>query len=134
MDRMFQVAGRDLYMLAEYQHDGLASGSVDEYVGVLLSEPFARGELQVLGRDETVFQATYQLHPLLGVGGLWLWNLNDRSALLAPSIMYSASDNATVTAGIQIGLGNDQVTEERPLPSEYGLAGSTAFASLSWFF
>ena len=134
VDRLFRVAGRDLYLLAEYQHDGLAASSPDEYLDVLRSEPFARGELQVLGRDETVLQASYQLHPLWSVSGLWLWNVNDRSALLSPSVVYSASDETAILGGVLVGTGDDQVTVERPLPSEYGLSGTTAYLSVSWFF
>jgi hypothetical protein len=36
--------------------------------------------------------------------------------------------------GIFFGFGDDQPTEGRPLPSEYGLAGTTGFASVSVFF
>ncbi len=134
VDRLFRVSGRDLYLLAEYQHDGLAASSADEYVEVLRSEPFARGELQVLGRDETVLQASYQVHPLWSVAGLWLWNLNDRSALLSPSVAYSASDETAILGGVLVGIGDDRLTAERPLPSEYGLSGTTAYLSVSWFF
>ena len=134
IDRLLRINGRDLFVLGEYQHDGLGAASVEEYLGVLLSEPFTRGELQVLGRDETVVQASYQLHPLWGVAGLWLWNLNDRSMLLSPSMSYSASEEANVTAGLFFGLGDDNVTPDRQLPSEYGLAGATAYLSMSWFF
>ena len=134
VDRLLQVGGRDLFVLAEYQRDGLGAGGTEEYLGVLLSEPFTRGELQVLGRDETVVQASYQLHPLWGVAGLWLWNLNDRGVLLSPSVSYSASEEASVTGGLLFGLGDDQITPDRPLPSEYGLAGATAYLSMSWFF
>ncbi len=134
IDRLLRVNGRDLFVLGEYQHDGLGAASVEEYLGVLLSEPFTRGELQVLGRDETVVQVSYQLHPLWGVAGLWLWNLNDRSILLSPSMSYSASEEANVTAGLFFGLGDDKITPDRQLPSEYGLAGATAYLSMSWFF
>lgn len=134
VDRLLQVGGRDLFVLAEYQHDGLGAAGTEEYLGVVLSEPFTRGELQVLGRDETVVQASYQLHPLWGVAGIWLWNLNDRSVLVSPSVSYSASESASVTGGLLFGFGDDHITPSRPLPSEYGLAGATAYLSMSWFF
>lgn len=134
VDRLLQVGGRDLFVLAEYQRDGFGAAGSREYLDVVLSEPFTRGELQVLGRDETVVQASYQLHPLWDVGGLWLWNLNDRSVLLSPSVSYSASEGASVAGGVLFGLGDDQVTPDRPRPSEYGVAAVTAYLSMSWFF
>ena len=81
VDRLTQVKQRDLYVIVEYQHDGLGAASVSEYPVVRRSKPFSRGELQVLGRDETVVQASYQLRPLWSLAGVWIWNLNDRSAL-----------------------------------------------------
>jgi len=35
---------------------------------------------------------------------------------------------------VLIGVGDDQSTPERPIPSEYGLSGTTGYVSLSWFF
>ncbi len=134
LDRQFQAGGRDVFVVFEYQRDGLGAASPDEYPAVVQSETFARGEHQVLGRDETVVQASYQVHPLWSLAGLWLWNLNDRSALVAPSVAYSASDEASISGGVFFGIGDDRVTGARPLPSEYGLAGTTAYVSLSWFF
>ncbi|MDA1091828.1 MAG: hypothetical protein O3A25_00955 [Acidobacteria bacterium] len=134
VDRILQLAGRDLSVGFEYQRDNLAAADPTAYLRVVLSEPFRRGEFQVLGRDETVVFAAYQVHPLVGLSGLWLWNLNDRSALLAPSLSYSAGDDVSVTVGVYIGVGENTVTVERPLASEYGLSGTTGFASVSWFF
>jgi len=134
VDRLTQVKQRDLYVIVEYQRDGLGAASVDEYPGIVQSDPFSRGELQVLGRDETVVQASYQLRPLWSLAGVWIWNLNDRSALISSSVAYSLSDDASITGGVFLGIGSDQVTARRPLPSEYGLAGTTVFVSLSRFF
>ena len=134
IDRQVQAGGRDLTLAAEYQRDGLGAAGPDELADLLLSETFLRGEHQVLGRDEAVLQASYQLHPLWNVAGLWLWNLNDRSAILGPSLAYSAADNAAIAAGVFLGIGNDEATGDLPLPSEYGLAGVTGFISFSWYF
>jgi len=133
-DRQLQLRGRDLFLVLEYQRDGLGAPSPDEYLSVVQSETFARGEHQVLGRDETVVQASYQVHPLWSLAGLWLWNLNDRSALVAPSVAYAAGNEASISGGVFFGIGDDRATDLRPLPSEYGLAGTTAYVSLSWFF
>ena len=134
LDRILQVRGRDLFLIVEYQRDNLAAADPSEYLEIVVSKPFRRGEFQVLGRDETVLQASYQFHPLWSLGGLWLWNLNDRSALLAPSLAYSASSDVSITGGIYVGVGDSAITSTRPLPSEYGLSGTTGYASLSWFF
>ena len=134
LDRLFQLRGKDTYLLVEYQYDQLGAAGPDEYLDVVSSDPFARGELQVIGRDETVLQASVQVHPLWSVSGLWLCNLNDRSVLLSPTVAYSLSNEASIAAGVLVGIGDDEVTAARPLPSEYGLASVTAYLSASWFF
>ena len=134
VDRQAQVGGRDLTLAVEYQRDGLGAAGPDELLDLLAADTFQRGEHQVLGRDEAVVQASYQMHPLWNVSGLWLWNLNDRSAILGPSVAYSAADDAAIAAGVFVGIGNDAATDDLPLPSEYGLAGVTGFISFNWYF
>ena len=134
LDRLLQVGGRDTSVLLEYQHDGLAAAGPEEYLDIVQSPEFMRGELQVLGRDEAVFQMSYQLHPLWSVAGLGLVNLNDGSALISPGFAYSAGDEVSISGGVYFGIGESAVSPERPLPSEYGLSGTTGYASLSWFF
>ena len=134
VDRLLQVGGRDLMLVFEYQRDGFGATTPDEYLDVVFSDPAKRGELQVLGRDETVLQVSYRLHPLWSVAGLGLWNLNDCSALISPSFTYSVSDESSFVGGMFFGVGDDESTLARPLPSEYGVAGTTAYLSLNWFF
>lgn len=134
VDHLRQIGERDLYIVLEYQRDGLGASTPARYASLLASDTFLRGEHQVLGRDETALQGSYRVHPLWSLAGLWLWNLNDRSALVSPSVSYSASDAAGVTVGAFLGIGDDKIAQTRPVPSEFGLSGTTAFASLSWFF
>jgi hypothetical protein len=134
IDRQIGVRGKDMYLVVEYQHDGLAAAGADDYLDLFRTDPFIRGELQVLGRDETAVQASYQIHPLWGIAAMWLWNLNDKSTLIGPSFSLSASDEATVSGGAFFGFGDDEPTEERPLPSEYGLAGVSLWVSASVYF
>ena len=134
LDRQLQIHGRDLTLAVEYQRDDLGAAAPDAYPATLASATFLRGEHQVLGRDETVVRVAYQLHPLWSLSGLSLWNLNDLSTTLGGSVAHSAGDDAAVTAGAFLGLGDDVATDTCPLPSEYGLAGLTGYLSLSWYF
>lgn len=134
VDRQIAVAGKDMYFVLEYQYDGLAATSANDYVALFQTATFLRGELQVLGRNETAFQTSYQIHPLLSLSGMWLWNLNDESTLISPSVAYSAGDEISVSAGVFFGFGDDEASVTRPLPSEYGAGGTTLFFSVSLFF
>lgn len=131
-DRRVTFWGRDLYVVLEYQHDELGATSGRELLAVVQSEPFVRGELQVLGRDELAAEASYQLHPLVGVEALALWNLHDGSALLAPGVSYSLTDEASARLGAFFGIGDG--ASEPGLPSEYGIVPTIAYLSASLYF
>jgi hypothetical protein len=134
VDHQFRPYDRDLYFVVEYQHDGLAAGGADDYLALFDSEPFLRGELQVVGRHEVAAQASYQIHPLWSAAALGLWNLGDGSFLVAPSFAYSLSNEASLTGGVFFGFGDDESTGALPLPSEYGAVGLTAYVAMSLFF
>jgi len=134
VDHQFRPYDRDLYLVVEYQHDGLGASGTEDYVALFGTDPFLRGELQVLGRDETAVQASYQIHPLWSLATLGLWNLRDGSFLLSPSFAYSLSNEASATGGVFFGFGDEAVTPATPLPSEYGAIGITAYFSLIIFF
>ncbi|UCC47525.1 MAG: hypothetical protein JSV41_08465 [Gemmatimonadota bacterium] len=134
IDTRTDAFDRDLYLVFEYQHDGFGASSTGDLARVIPSEPFARGELQTLGRDVAVGQASYQLHPLLGADLLVLWNLNDGSALLAPGASYSATNEATARAGVFLGIGSDDSSPEGFPRSEFGPVSVVLYASLSLFF
>ena len=115
LDRAFFFANRRTLSFAwEYQRDGLGATSPDDYLGILQSREFRRGELQVFGRDETVVNGAYQFSPLWTVGSFVLWNINDDSVLVAPSLAYSAGDNTAVSGGLFFGFGDTEITEAPP--------------------
>jgi len=134
VDRRLDVYDRELYIIIEYQRDGLGARRAEDYLAVLKSDPFLRGELQVLGRDEIAFQGNYQLTPLASFAAMSLWNLGDGSVLLSPSFSYSVSDEASITGGMFLGFGDGETRPGLPLPSEYGAVSLTAYGAFSLFF
>jgi hypothetical protein len=133
-DRLFALLGRDLYLLAEYQHDGWGAASEDSLLAVIQSDPFRRGEMQVLGMDTGLAQASYQLHPLMGIDGLLLVNLRDGSGLLAPGGTWSVASDWSVRGGIYLGWGDATSTPTDPISSEYGSSPATGYLSITGFF
>jgi hypothetical protein len=134
IDRLFRLLGRDLYVVLEYQHDGFGASSPEGYTDVVTSAPFARGELQVLGQDELVGQASWQVHPLWNTSLLLLWNLNDVSAQLVPGASYSLSNEVRLQGGVFFGIGDSTPTPATPIPSEYGISPTTIYVALNAFF
>ncbi len=136
MDRTFLIAERDLYVVIEYQHDGLGATTPDELVATATSRAFAQSEMQVLGRDTGVLQLSYTLHPLVSASTLWLGSLRDGSFLVSPGLNYSASESLGLRLGAFFGFGEKPVGEVAAwaLESEYGALPRVLFLSANWFF
>ena len=136
LDRTLPVAGRDLYVVIEYQHDGLGATSSDELIAAATSRAFAQSEMQVIGRDTGVLQLSYALHPLVSASALWLGSLRDGSFLVSPGLSYSASESLALRLGAFFGFGDEPAGEDATwtLESEYGALPRVLFVSANWFF
>lgn len=136
LDRTFLTGARDLYVVIEYQHDGLGATSPDELVATATSRAFAQSEMQVLGRDTGVLQLSYALHPLVSASTLWLGSLRDGSFLVSPGLSYSATESLALRLGAFFGFGGDPVVQDLTptLRSEYGALPRVLFMSANWFF
>ena len=108
-DRRFGLAGRDLYVILEYQHDDFGASDAADLTRVLRSEPYRDGEMQVLGEDEIATQGSWQIHPLWSVDLLAQINLRDGSGLIAPGGSYSIDADVSLRGGIYFSYGNDTI-------------------------
>ncbi|MFV1988598.1 MAG: hypothetical protein ACC682_15095 [Gemmatimonadota bacterium] len=133
LDRSFAIGEKDLYVVAEYQYDGLGAAGAQDFASVILSEPARRGELLVLGRHSAAFQLSAQVHPLVSIDGLALANLGDPSVLLGPGLSYSVGSETSLRSGLFMTAGAG-VTEEGLPGSEYGSVPFVAYVSLTTFF
>jgi hypothetical protein len=136
MDRRVGLWNRDLYVVLEYQHDGFGATRPAGLTAVALSAPFLRGELQLLGRDDAALELSYQVHPLVSGELLSLWSVRDGSALLAPAVSISVTNEVGARAGFYLPVGNSAVRgSPLPLPaSEFGTVPSFGFLAASVFF
>jgi hypothetical protein len=134
IDGRLGVGNRDLFYVLEYQRDGFGAGSSADLARVVQSGTFGRGQFQVLGRDELVAQASYQVHPLWNLALLVITNLNDPSTLVSPGASYSISNEVAASGGLFFGIGDDVPSPQSPIPSEYGLVPAFLYLSLTVFF
>ena len=134
LDGRIDAMGRDVFYSLEYQHDGFGASRPEDLLASAQSAAFARGELQVLGRDELVAQGSYQVHPLWGVHLFVLANLHDPSTLVSPAVSYSIGNEISARGGWFFGFGDDTPRSAAPIPSEYGLVPLFLYVSLSLFF
>ncbi len=134
IDGRFGIWNRDLYYVVEYQRDGFGAANPSEFLEVVQSQALARGQLQVLGRDELVAQGAYQIHPLWSLTLLTITNLGDPSTLVSPGASYSIGNEVTAAGGLFFGFGDGTPTVETPIPSEYGLVPTFVYLSVTVFF
>jgi len=133
VDRRFSVGARDLFVVAEFQHDGFGAGSSEDLLRVVASDPFRRGELQVLGREVLALQASYQIHPLWGIDLQAITSLVDGSALLSGGASWSVGPNSGLRGGFFLGFGDGTVDPLTGLGSEFGAQPSVGYLSISHF-
>ncbi len=133
-DRRFSLAGRDLHLVGEVQHDGFGAADPSGYAGVLASRAYRRGELQALGRDEALAQASWQVHPLVSGELLVIVNLRDASSLLAPAVTASLTDDVSARLGLYLSAGHGGLQPGGTPRSEYGAVPAYLYLSLSAFF
>ncbi len=133
-DRRLSVLDRDLYLVLELQRDGLAPARARELPGVLTSDPFRRGQIQLLARDAAAADASWQIHPLLGLEFLLLADLDRGSALLAPAASVSLSNESTLRAGLYLPAGSRSLAAPAVPATAFGATPETAYLSLTLFF
>ncbi len=133
IDRNFTLAGRSLYVAAEYQYDGFGAADAAQLPAVAAGPVARRGELQVAGRHEAALHLTWQLHPLVALDALTLVDLGDGSVLAAPAASWSASSRLTVRAGLYAGFGANSGPAAVPA-SEYGAVPTSFYLSAALYY
>ncbi len=127
-----------LKVLAEYLYNGAGAGSPDGYTDAILSASMQEGMTSLAGQQYLLVRPSYELHPLVSVQVLAIWNLKDQSALIRPELDISLSDNAQLQlfVGLNTGPGpHDEnalgISEYR---SEFGSINNYGGFSLKYYF
>jgi len=104
-----------LSILVEYYYNGKGE-SRDDYDWA----SYADGSEPVLGRHYLFATVSYEITPLLTGSFSVVHNVADGSVVLAPSVEYSLTENIYLSAGAQVGIGED-TTEFGARPGLYYL-------------
>lgn len=127
-----------LILIAEYLYSGFGSQEPQEYAAVANSAPIKEGLGFLLGRQYLLLGPSYQIHPLMTLNGLMIYNIEDESMLLRPLLAISLSDNLQLdlfwsfTAGRQ--PSRDQLTGLPLVRSEFGSLAESGGLFLRWYF
>lgn len=111
-----------LTLTAELYYNGQGASDPARYDVAAL---FA-GRVLNLGRRYGAIAASYEITPLVKIGGYGVLNADDRSGVLWPRLEYSAAANFDIAAGLQRFVG-------RPT-SEYGRLSNLLHTEARWFF
>ena len=119
----------------------LGSTDPNDLLQTLQKERYARGELWLGGVAYAGVSANLEITPLVHVGAAGFMNLTDPSLLVAPSVSWSVSDNAAVSAGGYIGIGErpgeldlTALPPTVPINSEFGLYPGVVFLQMRTYF
>jgi len=127
----------DLDAGLEYHYSAYGGETPMAYPSVLASDAFLRGELFLVGRHYLALNTSWQARPLLRLSAFALRNLDDRSTLLQPALLWDFAQEAAVGLGAAYGFGDelrwDFVSPPDP-GSEFGMMPDTVFAELRFYF
>ncbi len=118
-DRSFEG---DYYGFVEYYHNGQGTTDKSRYNFREVLE----GRSFNVARDYLAFSVMKSVTPLLAASLYTLANLDDRSALVGPSVTYSLGDNAEAGGAIYFFAGKED--------TEFGSQSNAYFAYLQFFF
>lgn len=128
----------DLSLITQYLYNGPGVDDPQDYPKVIASAPLQEGLSHLLGRHYLIAALAYELHPLATAQGLMLYNLEDHSALIRPTLDLNLADNLSMQLFWSWHFGQEPVGVSVLLPaeprSEFGMRGDSGGLFLKWFF
>lgn len=138
------------FVSAEVYYQSFGAAEAREGVLLAFDERYARGELWQTGQVYAALSASQEITPLVSTNLALIANLGDPSALLAPGLSWSVSEEASLSAGAYLGLGAKPeeadlsgvdltdldaiIVESLALGSELGAVPTTGYLQLAVYF
>ena len=73
-------------LIAQYLYNGPGADEASDYSKVITSAAFQEGLTYLLGRHYLLAAPSYEIHPLITIQGLLIYNFDDRSSLIRPTV------------------------------------------------
>jgi len=124
-------------LLTEYLHNGAGASTPSEYLAAATAATYREGLSFLLGKNYLLAGPSWDLHPLVTVSGLVIWNLDDDSTLLRPQLQISLQDNLGLDLfyAFNAGRAPEVIFPGLAVPrSEFGMAGDSGGLLLRWYF
>jgi len=131
--------GSKSYGFLEYHFSSAGADKVSQYIDLRKNFALSEGAVYLLGRQYIIPGAQYQITPLISLAGRCLWNVQDSSLLIAPSIEYNVSQNIYVSGGGFVSLGGNPVVDISSssgfkMRSEFGSYPNLLYISLQMYY
>jgi len=125
----------DLFLSVELYFNGLGAADHNQYPEKISSVELARGETYYIGRYYFGSACTYNLTELFKIGMSVLFNLQDPSVVLLPSLTYQLAASVDVSLGAYVPVGEDpDIAVPLVVNSEYGLYPYFVYLQVAAFF
>ena len=131
----YSFAGK-AYGFIEYHFSGAGAGEPEDYLDNLSEPAYTDGAIYLLGRQYLAPGLTFQITPLISLGGVLLSNISDPSVFPSLQIEYNFAQDIYISAGGFIGIGKRPETEDEELEfrSEFGGYPTLFFSSFRIYF
>jgi hypothetical protein len=127
--------GGKIYGFIEYHFNGAGARQPEDYLANFERLAYTEGSVYLMGRHYLAPGLTFQLTPLLGLGGQTLFNLSDPSLFLSPNLEYNIAQDIYVSVGAFIAVGKrPDASETLRFRSEFGGYPNLYFSSFRIYF
>ncbi len=125
-------------LITQYLYNGPGVDNPEDYPKALASAPLQEGLTYLLGRHYLIAAPAYELHPLATIQGLLIYNIEDRSTLIRPTLDLNLADNISLQLFWTWHTGQKPRVISSALPaeprSEFGLRGDSGGFFIKCFF
>ena len=124
-----------LYTFIEYHFNGAGTVNPNNYIDNLNQPAYSKGGVYLFGVHYLSPGMSYQLTPLINIGGQVLYNLSDKSAALIPQLSYNIAEDLHLSIGGLLSIGKSPINDELfNLQSEFGSYPNLFFSSFQLYY
>lgn len=124
-----------LFTFIEYHLNGAGTVNPEDYIDNLNQPAYLQGGVYLFGVHYLSPGISYQLTPLMNIGGQVIFNLSDKSATFIPQLSYNVAEDLHLSIGGLLSTGKSPIDDEQfVLQSEFGSYPNLFFSSFQLYF
>ena len=124
-----------LFTFIEYHLNGAGTVNPEDYIDNLNQPAYLQGGVYLFGVHYLSPGISYQLTPLMNIGGQAIFNLSDKSATFIPQLSYNVAEDLHLSIGGLLSIGKSPIGDKQfVLQSEFGSYPNLFFSSFQLYF